>query len=193
MTDATKRPPAQTHGEDFIRYLLSLADTDRGALAALRRSLSFEPGCHPGAFPYVERFVGPERHAQDPYRKALYLTAGLYARHPNHRTGQTLASALGRLWLQRDSASIEKRFIALLAADAESLPDHLRQAVSLLAADDIPLDYAKLLNDLGCWLTSYPDERLDDIRQRWARDFYRALTPSENADDTQDALNPISD
>ncbi len=193
MTEANTRPPAKTHAEDFLRHLMAIAETDRGALAALRRSLSFEPGCYPAAFPSVERFVGPERHALDPFRKALYLVAGLFARHPAQRTGQSLAAAFGQMRLQRDSASIEKRFVALLSADPDSLPDHLRQAVSLLAADGIPLDYGRLLNDLARWLDPHAHEKLDDIRQRWARDFYRALTPRENADDTQDQLNPISD
>lgn len=193
MTDAYMRPLAQTHAEDFLRHLTNLAQSNRGALAALRRSLSFEPGNYPAAFPYVERFVGQERHARDPFRKALYLVAGLFARHPVQRPGQSLAAALGKLRVQRDSASIEKRFVALLAADPENLPDHLRQAVSLLAAEDIPMDYAKLLNDLGCWLDLYAHERLDDIRQRWARDFYRVLAAPESANNTQDALNPISD
>lgn len=183
----------QTHAEDFVRYLAMLSERDRGALAALRRGLGFEPGCYPAAFPYVERFVGAERHALDPFRKALYLVAGLFARHPAQRADQSLATAFGRLRVQRDSASIEKRFIALLAADAESLPNYLRQAISLLAAADIPFDYARLLGDLARWLDPYAHERLDEIRQRWARDFYRVLAPRENESDMQDELNPTTD
>ena len=107
-------------------------------MAHLRRSLGFAPGAYPRAYPYVERFVGPDRHANDPWRKALYLAAGLFALHPEHRAGDTLASALGHLARVRESASIEQRFIALLGADPEGLPNLLRQAVSLLAADDRP-------------------------------------------------------
>ena len=116
----------------FVRHLLALRQ-DRGAMAALRRSLAFEPGAYPPAYPAVERFAarGPDSETQ---RRALYLSAGLFALHPAHAPGQTISAALGQAMRQRDSASIEKRFIALLAADADSLPNHLRQTVSLLAA-----------------------------------------------------------
>ena len=91
---------------------------------------------------------------------------------------------------KRDSASIEQRFIALLGADAENLAVYLRQIISLLAADDRPLDYGVLLRDLSVWLNPHIDaERRDNVRQRWARDFYRALaapaveTPEQAAND----------
>lgn len=193
MTEGNAPTTGRSFAEDFVRHLVSLAEKDRGALAELRRSLSFEPGCYPAAYPYVERFVGPERHAMDPFRKALYLAAGIFARHPEQRAGQSLATAFGQLKIQRDSASIEKRFIALLAADPESLPDHLRHAASLLSAADIPIDYAILLVDLARWLDPYAREKLDEVRQRWARDFYRVLAPRDDAHNTQDVLNPTSD
>jgi CRISPR system Cascade subunit CasB len=143
-------------------------------LAHLRRSLGFDPGAFPRAYPYIERFVGPERHAEDPWRKALYLVAGLFALHPQHRQGETLASALGQLAHARESTSIERRFIALLGAEPEGLPDLLRQVVSLLAADDCAFDYVRLLDDLGIWLRPFGGAGRDRLRQRWARDFYRA-------------------
>jgi CRISPR system Cascade subunit CasB len=62
----------------FINHLQKLSESNRGALAHLKRSLSFAPGAYPPAFPHVERFVGAERHADDPWRQALYLAAGLY-------------------------------------------------------------------------------------------------------------------
>ncbi|MNQ61216.1 CRISPR-associated protein Cse2 [compost metagenome] len=82
---------------------------------------------------------------------------------------------------QRDSASIEQRFIALLGADAENLANYLRQVISLLAAGDQPLDYGVLLRDLSVWLNPHIDpERRDAVRQRWARDFYRVLAAPAN-------------
>jgi CRISPR system Cascade subunit CasB len=162
------------HAQSFIAYLTELAKHDRGALAHLRRSLGFAPGAYPPAYPSVERFVGLDRHANDPWRKALYLAAGLFALHPEHRAGQSLAAALGQLTRDRESASIEQRFIALLDAEPDGLPNLLRQAVSLLAADGRPYDYIRLLDDLGIWLRPIDTEGRDRMRQRWARDFYRA-------------------
>ena len=69
------------HAQSFIAYLIGLKDSDRGALAHLKRSLGFDPGAYPRAYPYVERFVGADQHAEAPWRKAMYLAAGLFAGH----------------------------------------------------------------------------------------------------------------
>lgn len=162
------------HAERFIEHLCTLRQRDTGAMAALRHSLTFEPGTYPRAFPYVERFVGADRHAHDARRLALYAVAGLFARHPEQQN-RSFAAAFGELLRQRESQSIEQRFIALLEADADNIVDYLRQAISLLAADGIGLDYARLLKDLSVWMNPYADRDL--LRQRWAREFYRAAEP----------------
>lgn len=158
-----------THAESFIAHLEKL---DRGALAALRHSLTFEPGCYPKAFPYVERFASATAHERDSRRLALYAVAGLYARHPQQQS-RSFAAALGILLRNRESVSIENRFVALLGADAENVVEYLRQAISLLAADQVGFDYARLLDDLSVWMNTSAD--LSRLRQRWARDFYRAV------------------
>ncbi|PZQ98681.1 MAG: type I-E CRISPR-associated protein Cse2/CasB, partial [Flavobacterium psychrophilum] len=38
--------------QSFIAHLQRLQEHDRGAMATLRRSLSFEPGSYPPAYPY---------------------------------------------------------------------------------------------------------------------------------------------
>jgi CRISPR system Cascade subunit CasB len=159
----------------FIDHLKRLADTDRRALAVLRRGAGFAPGTYPPAFPYVERFVPDEEHAQGRRRLARYLVATLFALHPKHSAGTSLAKAFGRLMRERESASLEKRFVALLAAEPEELPVHLRNVVALLASDGIACDYVALEADLAQWLHSYAAEPRDRVRQQWARDFYRAL------------------
>lgn len=179
------------YAEDFVRYLKTLQERDRGALAILRRSLGFAPGAYPPAYPYVERFVARDSHPQHAVRLALYTVAGLYAQHPRHGAA-TLASAWAELMRKRDhSPSIEQRFITLLGADAENLPDYLRQIVNLLKAADIGFDHSALLDDLALWLNPVLDpERRDRIRQRWARDFYRALAPQTQP--APDATEPSS-
>ncbi|MEQ6889073.1 type I-E CRISPR-associated protein Cse2/CasB [Halomonas sp. CS7] len=170
--------------QDFVAHLVQLRKGNSGAMAVLRRSLSFSPGAYPPAYPFVERFVPSKRHPQDARRLALYVVAGLFALHPVS-ADRSLSSSLGELMQRRESASIEKRFIALLGADPETLPVYLRQVITLLAADDLGLDYARLLNDLSFYLNTWLDpEHRDRIRQRWARDFYRALT--------QDAHSPTT-
>lgn len=182
------------HAQAFVTHLKTLAERDRGALAALRRSLGFTPGTYAPAFPYVERFAGLDQPSSDAYRQALYVTAGLFALQSNHIERTSFAAAYGALMRVRDSGSIERRFIALLAADPENLPDYLRQAVSLLAADGLAFDYVRLLDDLARWLNPYAFEQRDALRQRWARDFYQAQIRHEAADvGTEPAiLNPIA-
>jgi len=167
----------------FITHLCKLQKDDRGALAALRRSLGFAPGAYAAAMPYVEPFAASDG-TREPQRQALYLAAGLFAANPRHRAGSSLAAALAEVKLRRDSDSIERRFIALLSADAEALPVHLRHASSLLAAEEMPCDYAALAQDLGRWLDPWQEDARDRVRQRWARDFYRRLAHTPQTDNT---------
>lgn len=162
----------------FIGHLQTLKGRDRGALAALRHSLAFEPGAYPPAYPHVERFVPADRAAQDPQRLALYIVAGLYARNPSLGP-HSFAYTLGELTRVRESESVEQRFVALLGADPENLHDYLRQSITLLAADERGCNYEALLDDVSRWINPRIDPQWrDQIRQRWARDFYRALQPS---------------
>ncbi|MDR0816715.1 MAG: type I-E CRISPR-associated protein Cse2/CasB [Desulfovibrio sp.] len=171
------------HDEKFIAHLKSLKERDRGALATLRHSLAFAPGTYPQAFPYVERFAGVDSHERDARRLALYAVAGLFARHPAQASA-SFATAFGELMRRRGSASIEKRFLALLGADAENVFEYLKQAISLLAADGPGCNYAQLLNDLSSWLNPNLHEQRDRLRQRWARDFYRALRSVSETENT---------
>lgn len=181
------------HAQSFITYLIGLKDRDRGAFAHLKRSLSFDPGAYPPAYPYVERFVGADIHADGPRRKAMYLTAGLFAHHPQHSEGTSFAAALGRAGRLRESASIEQRFIALLGTEPESLPTLLRQSVSLLAAEGIGYDYVRLLDDLTRWFDPWNLEARDRLRQRWARDFYRTYEPYAASVEDTDTVSLITE
>ena len=168
------------HVEQFIEHLDRLRERDRGALAILRRSLGFAPGAYPPAYAYVERFVGADRKASDPFRLALYLVAGLYALHPQ-TSGTSFATGLAELMIRRKSASIEGRFLALLDADPENLAEYLRHTMTLIAAEKLGVDYAAMFSDLVVWLNSYDAERRDQIRQKWARDFYGTLARHQAA------------
>ncbi|MDR0701763.1 MAG: type I-E CRISPR-associated protein Cse2/CasB [Azoarcus sp.] len=167
------------HSRSFIRYLQTLKERDKGALAVLRHSLAFEPGTYSKAFSYIERFAGEAAHERDARRLAPYAVAALFARHPHHTENKSFAAAFGELMRRRESDSIERRFIALLGADAENIVDYLRQATSLLAAEDIGCDYARLLEDLSSWMNPLKIEKRDNLRQHWARDFYRAMQPAQ--------------
>lgn len=163
----------------FIGYLLSLAKEgkeDRGALADLRSGLGKEPGemgrVHRHVAPYL-----PERNYNDRW---YYLTATLFGAFPRHRKGRSLGAAFRPLKPKSDS--MEARFIALLNAHADDMDDHLRHAVSLLKANEQPLDWFQFFQDLLQW--DHPDGH---VQLRWARDFYK--TDSDSIQKEEDQKN----
>ena len=183
-------PAAEARTRPEARFVEALGDLERGPLAELRRSLSYRSG---QSF-FLERLI--YEHLPEWYRggwnnRAAYLVAGLYAlverphsnpqpdapeaehgsEAPASKVPRNLGYALGRLYrAQEERPSTEKRFLALLDADEEQLPDHLRYAVTLLNAGDLRPDWAQLLTDVVSW--SSP-ERRDRTRERWAQAFYR--------------------
>ena len=189
----------QDKPEPLIEFLYALRQkNDRAALAALRHSLAFEPGEDLKVFRYVERFVGKDVPAQSARRRALYAVAGLFALHPEV-DGRSFAAAFGELVRRRivrgsepdkNRPSTERRFMALLEADADSVLPHLRQAVNLLAREGLGYDHAGLLFDLFGLLSdrAAPDWR-DDIKRTWARQFYRALQIKPADEGTADLIN----
>src|SRR5262245_18694298 len=102
--------------EPIHRFIASLeklhADEDRGALAALRRGLGKEPGTAAEMYPVVVPRLPPglTPHQEENY----YLIAALFGLHPEPRGNGSLGAAFARLRHERDSESIDKRFVALL-------------------------------------------------------------------------------
>jgi CRISPR system Cascade subunit CasB len=164
--------------EKFIGHLLSLAregKEDRGALADLRSGLGKEPGemarVHKHVAPYL-----PEKNYND---RSYYLVATLFGAFPQHRGGRSLGTAFRPLKTKSDS--MEARFVALLNAHPDDLDDHLRHAVSLLKANEQPLDWFRLFQDLLQW-----DRPEGPIQLKWARDFYKTDSDSTVKEEDQD-------
>ncbi len=63
---------------------------------------------------------------------------------------------------------MEARFVALLNAHSDDVDDYLRYTVSLLKANEQPLDWFQLFKDLLQW--NHPDRF---VQLQWARDFYK--------------------
>jgi CRISPR system Cascade subunit CasB len=178
----------------LIQRLTELVvNDDRGALAQLRRSAGKEPGEAEGVFQYVVPYI-PERASDRPNDRdtwietCRYLVAGLFALHPPARQpnksitpmlGDSLGAAFNRMAPggAGNREAMERRFSQLLVADAEELPDRLRQAITLLRAADQPVDWRVLLADLERW---HAPGR--PVQRRWARDFWR-LPERESGDD----------
>jgi len=165
---------------DFVKYLVSLVEReDRGALAALRRGVGKPPGTTPDTFPImVPRTADMDRFAADTY----FLVGSLFALHPLNckegNMGTTFAAI--RKPQAEEGDSLEKRFVALLNADAEDLPNHLRHAVSLAASKDVAINWAQLIAALRHW------NHLDRfIQRRWAEQFWGRGVEADEDQQTQ--------
>ena len=163
----------------FVKRLISLSrraedgDADaRASLARLRRGLGRRPGevaeCLPEVLPYLHE--GKDYVLE---REVFFLVGALFALHPEHaprpegaknRRGATFGATMRKVG---DHESAVKRFTALLSARRELLPDLLRQAVSLAAAAEVPVDYFGLTFDLLDW--DYDGRR---VQLNWARDYW---------------------
>ncbi len=158
----------------FIEWLEGVNRRDSKAKSILKRSLAFDPGTFPSAFPYVEPFIRDEDRQWK--RAVYYLVAGLWALHwRDGRTGQPLSFGKACAAFQRASgtANIERRLITLLDADRDQLPHRLRQLVSLLKEQVV--DFDALLKGLVVWDSD--DKRTQNA---WARDFYRNIEIGNN-------------
>lgn len=199
LSGATTPPSTHSEGEHaFTSYLASLVrDERRDALAALRRGLGKRPGQAAEMFPYIVPWLSDSMSLT---RQADYfLVASLFASHqiswPAADVGATggytggwtnMGASFRRLNAAASSDSIEKRFVALLNAEREDLPQHLRHAVSLLRAHDVPVDWARLLSDLAGW--GREDRR---VQRAWAQAFWRHdATSTPQADRTESEAAP---
>lgn len=161
----------------YLDWLEEINERDSRVRAVLRRSLAFDPGTFPAAYPYVEPFM-PE-DASVWRRQVHYLVAALWASHwkaNREGAGVPIATAIARHamahhtreQLNSRASSTERRFIALLDADTDELPYRLRQMVALLKEQRV--DFDALLNDLLRW--QFSGKR---TQNQWARQFYRTL------------------
>jgi CRISPR type I-E-associated protein CasB/Cse2 len=201
MTEPAAAPERAEHANRarYVSFLLKLAkptepdgrarpgrDKDRGALAALRRSLQDPNGVAASACPYVVPFLPKEA---DPFvERMFFLIGALFALHSEHAEGVSLGhlfrhinndTSEGRQG--KDNPSVRARFVALLDAHAEDVDVHVRHAISLGRANSRPLDWNLLIRDLTSW--RHPDRW---VQRQLARDFWRptpdAPPPSTNAE-----------
>jgi CRISPR system Cascade subunit CasB len=161
----------------FIERLYALSESeDRGALAALRRSLQDASGMSPAACPYVVPFLSKE---PDLYReRAYFLVAALFALAGDHAEGVSIGEAFRRINQAsssdgKDNPSVRARFVALLDAHPEDAAEHLRHIASLARAHGVALDWEKLLRDV--LQLRHPERR---VQRAWAHDFWGRNSPS---------------
>ena len=149
----------------FVEYLETLRE-NRAALAALRRGLGQSPGTVASMYRYVVPWL-PE-NAPPWSEAAYYRIAALFAYHPDAGgTGNMGAHFARARDPQRDNTAIERRFTALLAAHPDDLDVYLRQAVSFLKSNEVPVNWHQLLFDVLGWGSS---SRY--VQRQWASTFW---------------------
>lgn len=155
MNDEQKHP--------LILRLESMASEnspDRGALAKLRRGFEDPVETYPIVLPFLRNDVSNRE-------LNLYAAvASLFAIHPkaggSGNFGQHMRFAAGE-----NIEATERRFVALLRAHVDDLPEVLRHAVSFLRSKDIPVNWEQLRKDLLAW--DHPDGY---VQKNWARGFW---------------------
>lgn len=171
----------------LIEHLKGLAERDdRGALAALRRGLGQPPGAAPEMHPHVLPYIGTEKWTWN--EQCCYIVAALFGLYPDRPWGQQgnlgdtfqgIASAqTGRLGEAPES--VERRFVTLLKAHRDDVFDHLRHAVSLAAARDVPVHWEQLLHDIRRWQS---EDRW--VQRNWARAFWGQSPAASEPEQTE--------
>ncbi len=170
------------------------------ALAQLRRGA----GKLPQDVPELWGMAGTERLYADRAlseteavraEAALFLAVTLYALHQQsrpergmHRAGIELGTAVRRLMPSGTiDEPIRRRFVRAGTAETrDALADRLREIISLLRRESIPLDYALLARQL--YHAQIPDG-LRRVRQSWGRSFH-AYRPDNTSAETLSVNTP---
>jgi CRISPR system Cascade subunit CasB len=151
------------------------------ALARLRRAAGKEPGTVLDVLQYT---MAPELSypgADDnptAAENAAHISMTLYAVHQQskgqrmHQRGHGLGRAIRKLSSGDSVAdSVLRRFTVLGSANSlERLAYHARGIVQLLRAQQIPVDYGLLTDQLVRWQKPGGAAK---VRLQWGRDFYR--------------------
>ena len=165
----------------FIRYLKGLEKRqDRAALANLRRGLGKSPKSVMEMYPYLGQFLYND--SKHDYETAVFIVAALFAYYPDAPgNAGNLGDSVRQLKGDSDSKSIEKRFVALLNAEAEDLPYYLRQMIGLLKSDQKPIavNWNRLFKDVKNWNS---DKRY--VQTAWARSFWGNFSSDKKSENT---------
>ena len=173
----------------------------RAQLANLRRGIGRKPGDMPELWGMLFAEMPEEMLSQNgqPTREewAIYTALTLYALHqqsskiseqnmheagkPENRLGRAVARLVKNE--EKDRDRIAKRLNAFATADDMlTAAPHLRGLIQLLRAEEIPLDYVHLAENLYDFQN--PDSR-PSVRLEWGQDFYDKPRTANEAHDEQ--------
>jgi CRISPR system Cascade subunit CasB len=179
----------ETAAGRFIAELQQGFLADRSSAVAALAQLRRGAGKLPHDVPELWGVTGAERLFADGNRfgdetqetraeAAYFLAVTLYALHqqsqrsPMHKPGVDLGQAVRRLMPKPGEIeeTIRRRFVRLgTAATPDILAYRLREVISLLRGQGIPLDYGRLAHQL--YKAQTPDG-LCEVRRDWGRSFH---------------------
>ncbi len=161
--------------QELVDELTRLADPDtpdRAVLAYLRRGIDH-------SLDYTLGRVGWLFHRVPDYAlEDAVFAAGLFAWVKGacpQADKVNFGAAFGAGLTLEEKQQREKRFIDLLDTDADELPYKLRQAITLIARNNIGLDWVLFIQHIAHW--SDPDRW---VQKKWARGFWAASEPEPN-------------
>ncbi len=170
--------------KEFAGGLCRLVDRgDAGALAALRRSLSFPPGDDTSVYSIVAPIVaGPVRSAWE--KRGVFLTAGLFALWHRGKSrsaspeGIDLGAAMRRAFTAKSGGKLSdsdgKRFSRILASDVDEIGHHLRSVMEMCRTASVAIDWGMLAHHLDSW--SHPSSWVQRV---WAESFWMPIAKTE--------------
>ena len=139
---------------------------DRATLARLREGLREKDGRAMEMYPFIGRFLSEK--SKPSYENAVFMVAALFAYYPTAKdTTDNLGASLRKYQQETKSDSVEKRFVALLNAEAEDLPTYLRQIIGLLKSKDIGVNWEQIFDGIQSWNS---DKRF--VQRKWAFGFW---------------------
>lgn len=172
MSEGTVATSSKEHA--FVSRLKDLFQRDSGdgraARAALRTGVGKEPGEAPRMLPYLARFLTAN---SGPGVRAMFLTASLYASHPEQREDVSLGKALRQAVKEKHGeAGVERRWTAAMDAHPDDLPRHIEGLVGLCESAGVGLDWHRFYGDM--WTLLGDDEEWrTKVWMRLARDFWQ--------------------
>lgn len=202
MEERSKTESRQSDIAKFVkRKLMSLQSNPneaavRAILAKMRRGVGEQPGAIPELWDmlFTDLPESLEGRGSKPSRAewAIFTALTLFSLHQQGKRNlesefmfqekNTFGRAVAQLISRNsdDKEAIIKRFnVAVSTTDLTGFSWYLRSLIKLCKREDIPMDYAALAKDLYDYQN--PD-RIDGVRLKWGRDFYRELSSFEHSE-----------
>lgn len=171
-------PAAQQRTREEI-FIDRLSGLDRGDLARLRRNAGSRLAEARGVLGLFYRLLPPgvPEHEHERY----FMIATLY---PLASTSddRNMGATLRRARTETNQAGLDRRFTALLDADADQLRFRLRQLIRLAESHRVGVNWAQLLQDLRWW--DHPDRR---VQKKWAMAYFGEGPTRDRQADTSTA------